>query len=40
MADILEKGNGIVSETEKGTSTRDVGLILSAQKVEHYEIAT
>lgn len=40
MAGILEEGNGIVGETEKGTATRDVGLILSAQKVEHYEIAT
>jgi len=40
MAGILEEGNGIVTETEKGTATRDVGLILSAQKVEHYEIAT
>lgn len=36
----IEEGNGIVEETEKGTATRDVGLILSAQKVEHYEIAT
>lgn len=40
MAGILEEGNGIIGETEKGTATRDVGLILSAQKVEHYEIAT
>jgi ferritin-like metal-binding protein YciE len=40
MAGIVEEGNGIIQETEKGTSTRDVGLILSAQKVEHYEIAT
>jgi ferritin-like metal-binding protein YciE len=40
MAGIVEEGNGIIEETEKGTSTRDVGLILSAQKVEHYEIAT
>jgi ferritin-like metal-binding protein YciE len=40
MAGIIEEGNGIVQETEKGTATRDVGLILAAQKVEHYEIAT
>ena len=40
MAGILEEGSGIIGETEKGTATRDVGLILSAQKVEHYEIAT
>ena len=40
MAGILEEGKGVIEETEKGTATRDVGLILSAQKVEHYEIAT
>jgi ferritin-like metal-binding protein YciE len=40
MAGILEEGKGIIEETEKGTATRDVGLILAAQKVEHYEIAT
>lgn len=40
MAGILEEGSGIIGETEKGTATRDVGLILAAQKVEHYEIAT
>jgi ferritin-like metal-binding protein YciE len=40
MAGITEEGAGIIEETEKGTATRDVGLILSAQKVEHYEIAT
>jgi len=27
-------------ETQKGTMIRDAGLILAAQKVEHYEIAT
>ncbi|MGI8584097.1 MAG: ferritin-like domain-containing protein, partial [Chitinophagaceae bacterium] len=31
---------GIIEDTEKGTLTRDVGLIMAAQKVEHYEIAT
>jgi len=40
MAGITEEGEGIIEETEAGTATRDVGLILSAQKVEHYEIAT
>ena len=40
MAGIIEEGKGIIAETEKGTATRDVGLILAAQKVEHYEIAT
>ena len=40
MAGITEEGEGIIEETEKGTATRDVGLILAAQKVEHYEIST
>ena len=40
MEGIVKEGEGIIEETEKGTSTRDVGLILAAQKVEHYEIAT
>jgi len=40
MAGITEEGEGIIEETEAGTATRDVGLILAAQKVEHYEIAT
>lgn len=40
MAGITKEGEGIISETDKGSITRDVGLILAAQKVEHYEIAT
>ena len=40
MAGITEEGQGIIDETEKGTATRDVGIILAGQKVEHYEIAT
>ena len=40
MAGITTEGESIIEETEKGTATRDVGLILAAQKVEHYEIAT
>lgn len=30
----------IIDETEDGTMTRDAALIIAAQKVEHYEIAT
>jgi len=37
---ITKEGASIIEDTEKGTSTRDVGLIMAAQKVEHYEIAT
>jgi ferritin-like metal-binding protein YciE len=40
MAGLLEEADGIISDTEKGTLIRDAGLILAAQKVEHYEIAT
>lgn len=40
MAGILEEGNGILEETDPGSATRDVGIILAGQKVEHYEIAT
>jgi len=40
MAGLTKEGEGIIEDTEKGTVTRDVGLIMAAQKVEHYEIAT
>jgi ferritin-like metal-binding protein YciE len=40
MEGITTEGASIIEETEKGTSTRDVGLILAGQKVEHYEIST
>ena len=40
MNGITKEGDSIIEETPKGTSTRDVGLILAAQKIEHYEIAT
>ncbi len=40
MAGITEEGESIIAETEDGSITRDVGLVLAAQKVEHYEIAT
>ena len=40
MAGLTKEGESIIEDTEKGTSTRDVGLIFAAQKVEHYEIAT
>lgn len=40
MEGLIEEGNSIVEETEQGSMTRDVGIIMAAQKVEHYEIAT
>lgn len=40
MEGLIKEGESIVEETEDGTMTRDVGIIMAAQKVEHYEIAT
>lgn len=40
MEGLVEEGKSIIEDTDDGTATRDVGLILAAQKVEHYEIAT
>jgi ferritin-like metal-binding protein YciE len=40
MAGLIEEGEEVIKNTDAGTATRDVGLIISAQKVEHYEIAT
>lgn len=37
---LIKEAEGIIEDTDEGTSTRDVGLILGAQKVEHYEIAS
>lgn len=40
MEGLLAEADSIISDTDKGTLIRDAGLILAAQKVEHYEIAT
>jgi ferritin-like metal-binding protein YciE len=37
---LIKEAESIIEDTDEGTSTRDVGLILAAQKVEHYEIAS
>ncbi|HEX9509210.1 MAG TPA: ferritin-like domain-containing protein [Puia sp.] len=37
---IAREVESIIEETEEGTFTRDAALIIAAQKVEHYEIAT
>lgn len=37
---IAREVDNIIDETEEGTLTRDAALIIAAQKVEHYEIAT
>ncbi len=40
MAGLTKEADELIENTEKGTLTRDVALIMAAQKVEHYEIAT
>ena len=40
MAGLLEEADSMISDTDRNSFVRDAGLILAAQKVEHYEIAT
>jgi len=40
MEGLIKEGDSIVEETEEGSMTRDAAIIIAAQKVEHYEIAT
>jgi len=40
MDGLVREAQGIIDETDEGTMTRDAALIIAAQKVEHYEIAT
>jgi ferritin-like metal-binding protein YciE len=40
MDGLLKEGRTIISETQEGTATRDAALIIAAQKIEHYEIAS
>lgn len=40
MEGLIKEGEEIIESTEKGTFVRDCGLILAAQKVEHYEIGS
>jgi ferritin-like metal-binding protein YciE len=40
MSGLTEEAKSLIKETREGTMTRDVALIIAAQKVEHYEIAT
>jgi ferritin-like metal-binding protein YciE len=39
MEGLIAEGEKVIEETDEGSMTRDVGIIVSAQKVEHYEIA-
>ncbi len=40
MEGLITEANNIIAETKKGSMTRDAALIIAAQKVEHYEIAS
>jgi len=40
MEGLVKEAESIISETQEGTMTRDAALIIAAQKIEHYEIAT
>jgi ferritin-like metal-binding protein YciE len=40
MQGLIEESESIIKETKDDTSTRDAALIIAAQKVEHYEIAS
>ena len=40
MEGLIEEAEEIIESTDKGTMVRDCGLIMAAQKVEHYEIAS
>lgn len=40
MEGLVKEAESIIEDTDSGTLIRDAGLILAAQKVEHYEIAT
>ncbi len=40
MEGLLKEARTIIGETKEGSMTRDAALIIAAQKVEHYEIAS
>jgi ferritin-like metal-binding protein YciE len=40
MDGLVKEARTIISETKEGSMTRDAALIIAAQKVEHYEIAS
>jgi ferritin-like metal-binding protein YciE len=40
MEGLIKEGESVIEETEDDSMTRDAGIIMAAQKVEHYEIAT
>ncbi len=39
MEGLLAEGDTVLNDTEEDSMVRDAGIIISAQKIEHYEIA-
>ena len=39
MEGLSKEGEGVIESTDAGTAARDQGIIMAAQKTEHYEIA-
>jgi ferritin-like metal-binding protein YciE len=37
---LIKEADSMIKDTKKGSKTRDVALIMAAQKMEHYEIAS
>jgi ferritin-like metal-binding protein YciE len=40
MEGLVKEAHAVIEDTDTGSATRDVALIIAGQKVEHYEIAT
>lgn len=40
MEGLIKEAESIIEDTQKASHTRDAGLILAAQKIKHYEIAS
>lgn len=40
MEGLVKEAQAVIEDTDDGSATRDVALIIAGQKVEHYEIAT
>jgi len=39
MEGLAKEGEGVVEDTDAGSPSRDIGIIMASQKVEHYEIS-
>lgn len=40
MEGLIAEGQTVIEDTDEDTAVRDAGLIIAAQKIEHYEIAS